>query len=194
METGHAIWIKGQHKTGNEKGQAGERQSRSWKWRTIRYGFHVPPLRMMDVAVYSTDGIIVNFHGEKNNRGSPALFVNLSDIKIVISFVRLFRRRTRQIYGTVLNNPSSEKMQNVFTEHVHRLFEIPIELFLIFLSVIWFFNLKNERILQIKRVFMENSIFRNGTWTIWFCFIPRTFYNSTNIFFPRVHFASIDKI
>lgn len=109
METGHAIWIKGQHKTGNEKGQAGERQSRSWKWRTIRYGFHVPPLRMMDVAVYSTDGIIVNFHGEKNNRGSPALFVNLSDIKIVISFVRLFRRRTRQIYGTVLNNPSKCK-------------------------------------------------------------------------------------
>lgn len=34
---------------------------------------------MMDVAVYSTDGIIVNFHGEKNNRGrvSPTLFVNV---------------------------------------------------------------------------------------------------------------------
>lgn len=133
METGHAIWIKGQHKTGNEKGQAGERQSRSWKWRTIRYGFHVPPLRMMDVAVYSTDEIIVNFHGEKNNRGrvSPTLFVNLSDMKIVISF-GLFRRHTRQIYGAVLNNPSSGKIQNTDFHGIYRVFEISIELFLIF--------------------------------------------------------------
>lgn len=87
----------------------------------------------MDVAVYSTDGIIVNFHGEKNNRGrvSPTLFVNLSDMKIVISF-GLFRRHTRQIYGAVLNNPSSGKIQNTDFHGIYRVFEISIELFLIF--------------------------------------------------------------
>lgn len=89
-------------------------------------------------------GIIVNFHGEKNNRErvSPMLFVKLVRYENTYFLFR-FISSTTQIWtgGPVLNNPNTGKCGTLLS---------PFRNFLI-----W----KNERIVNREVIFMENSIF-----------------------------------
>ena len=96
----------------NEKGQASGKAARGrWKWRTIRYGFHVPPLRMMDVAVYFTDRTLVNFHGRKITGVHCSRAVSLLERvlrKTLVSFWILVVSTTLSLYNDLNNSSDSE--------------------------------------------------------------------------------------